>query len=107
MVAVIDEATDLVNANFDKVQGRCIPKYTPIKADQLELLAQPYLRGFKDLNDTDINSYQALVDVFIKEGVLAGPMNVRDKLLTKSDLGIERRIMARTCQEQRCADQAS
>ena len=41
----------------------------------------------KDLNDTDIKSYQALVDIFIKEGVMAGPLNVRDKLLTKVDLG--------------------
>jgi NitT/TauT family transport system substrate-binding protein len=86
VVAVIYEATDLVNADFGKYRS-VIPNYTPIKADQLELVAQPYLRGFKDLNDTDIKSYQALVDIFIKEGVLAGPLNVRDKLLTKVDLG--------------------
>ena len=86
IVAVIDEATDLVNADFDKYKS-AIPNFTPIKPDQLELLAQPYLRGFKDLNDTDIKSYQALIDVFIKEGVLAGPLNVRDKLLSKADLG--------------------
>ena len=86
VVAVIDEATSLVNANFAKYKV-AIPKYTAIKADQLELLAQPYLRGFKDLNDTDIKSYQALVDIFIKEGVMAGPLNVRDKLLTKAELG--------------------
>ncbi len=86
VVSVIDEATDLVNADFAKYKA-AIPKYTPIKPDQLELLAQPYLRGFKDLNDTDIKSYQALVDIFIKEGVLAGPLNVREMLLTKSELG--------------------
>jgi NitT/TauT family transport system substrate-binding protein len=86
VVAVIDEATDLVNADFAKYKA-VLPAYTPIKVDQLELVAQPYLRGFKDLNDTDIKSYQALVDIFIKEGVMAGPLNVRDKLLTKVDLG--------------------
>jgi NitT/TauT family transport system substrate-binding protein len=86
IVAVIDEATDLVNADFDKYKS-AIPNFTPIKPDQLGLVAQPYLRGFKDLNDTDIKSYQALIDVFIKEGVLAGPLNVRDKLLSKADLG--------------------
>jgi NitT/TauT family transport system substrate-binding protein len=86
VVAVIDEATDLVNADFDKYKS-AIPNFTPIKPDQLGLVAQPYLRGFKDLNDTDIKSYQALIDVFIKEGVLAGPLNVRDKLLSKADLG--------------------
>ena len=86
VVAVIDEATDFVNANFVKYRS-VIPNFTPIKPDQLELVAQPYLRGFKDLNDTDVKSYQALVDVFIKEGVLVGPLNVRDKLLSKADLG--------------------
>ncbi len=86
VVAVIDEATDLVNANFAKYKS-VLPNYTPIKSNQLALVAQPYLRGFKDINDTDIKSYQALVDVFIKEGVMAGPLNVRDKLLTTAELG--------------------
>jgi NitT/TauT family transport system substrate-binding protein len=86
VVAVIDEATDLVNGDFAKYKP-VISKYTPVKEDQLELLAQPYLRGFKDLNETDLKSYQALIDVFIKEGVLAGPLNVHDKLLAKSDIG--------------------
>jgi NitT/TauT family transport system substrate-binding protein len=86
VVAVIDQATDLVNADFEKYKA-VLPKYTPIKEDQLALVAQPYLRGFKDLNETDMKSYQALVDVFIKEGVMSGPMNVHDKILTKSDLG--------------------
>jgi len=85
VVEVIDRATDLVNADFEKYKT-AIPNYTPIKEDQLSFLAQPYLRGFKDLDDTDIKSYQALVDVFIKEGVLVGPLNVRDKLLTNAQI---------------------
>jgi NitT/TauT family transport system substrate-binding protein len=85
VVDVIDRATDLVNADFEKYKT-AIPNYTPIKEDQLSFLAQPYLRGYKDLNDTDIKSYQALVDVFIKEGALVGPLNVRDKLLTNAQL---------------------
>lgn len=85
VVEVIDQATDLVNANFEKYKA-VIPNYTPIKTDQLALLAQPYLRGYKDLSEADIKSYQALVDVFIKEGVLVGPLNVRDKLLTNAQL---------------------
>jgi NitT/TauT family transport system substrate-binding protein len=86
VVEVIDQATDMVNADFAKYKP-VLPKYTPIKDDQLQFLAQPYLRGFKDLNETDMKSYQALVDVFIKEGVMSGPMNVHDKILAKSDLG--------------------
>jgi NitT/TauT family transport system substrate-binding protein len=86
VVEVIDRATDLVNADFEKYKA-VIPNYTPIKEEQLAFLAQPYLRGYKDLNETDIKSYQALVDVFIKEGVLVGPLNVRDNLLKNAELG--------------------
>jgi len=86
VVDIIDQATDMVNSDFAKYKP-VLAKYTPIKSDQLEFLAQPYLRGFKDLNETDLKSYQALVDVFIKEGVVPGPIDVREKLLTKADLG--------------------
>jgi NitT/TauT family transport system substrate-binding protein len=86
VVAVIDEATDLVNADFEKYKP-IVTKYTPARPDQLELIAQPYLRGFKDMNETDLKSYQALVDVFVKDGVIGAPINVRDKVLSRSDIG--------------------
>jgi NitT/TauT family transport system substrate-binding protein len=86
VVEVIDEATKLANADFDKYK-RIIPKYTPIRADQLDLLAKPYLRGFAELNDTDLSSYQALVDVFQKEGVLQTKIDVREKILKTADFG--------------------
>jgi NitT/TauT family transport system substrate-binding protein len=85
VVEIIDEATALVNADFAKYKP-VLPKYTPIKQDQLEFLAQPYLRGFNELNEADLKSYQALVDIFIKEGVIAQPINVREKILAKTDL---------------------
>lgn len=84
VVQVIDEATDMVNANFDKYKS-IIPKYTPIKPEQLGLLAKPYLRPFHDLNEVDMNSYQAFVDVFAKEGVLKTPIKVREKILKLAD----------------------
>lgn len=84
IVEIIDEATRLANADFEKYKA-IIPKYTPIRAEQLELLAQPYLRGFSDLNETDLNSYQALVDVFTSEGALKERMDVRTKILSMSD----------------------
>lgn len=85
VIDVIDQATDLVNADFAKYRA-VLPKYTAIREDQLLSVAQPYLRGFKDINDTDIASYQALVDVFTKEGVLSGTVDVRSKMLTPADL---------------------
>lgn len=84
IVEVIDKATDTVNADFDKYKS-IIPKYTPIRPDQLTLLAKPYLRPFHDLNEVDMNSYQAFVDVFAKEGVLTAPINVREKILKLTD----------------------
>lgn len=86
IVQVIDEATGLVMANFEKYKV-IIPKYTAIQESQLELLAKPYLRPFNGLNETDLNSYQAFVDVFVKEGVLKEPMDVREKILKLSDFG--------------------
>jgi NitT/TauT family transport system substrate-binding protein len=84
VVEVIDQATDMVNANFDNYKT-IIPQYTPIKPEQLGLLAKPYLRPFHDLNEVDMNSYQAFVNVFAKEGVLQSPINVREKILKLTD----------------------
>ena len=84
IVEIIDEATALAMADFDKYRS-IIPKYTAIRDSQLELLAKPYLRSFSDLNETDLNSYQAFVDVFVSEGVLTEPMDVRTKMLKLSD----------------------
>jgi NitT/TauT family transport system substrate-binding protein len=84
IVEALDEATRLANADFDKYK-KIIPKYTPIRGDQLDVLAKPYLRAFAELNDTDLNSYQALVDVFEKEGVLQSKIDVREKILKKND----------------------
>lgn len=84
VVEVIDKATRMVNADFDKYK-KVIPKYTAIKAEQLDLLAKPYLRPFDELNETDFDSYQAFVDVFYKEGVLKEPIDIRTKILTWDD----------------------
>lgn len=84
VVEVLDEATRMANENFDKYRA-VLPKYTAIKADQVQIIEKPYLRAFKDLNETDMNSYQAFVDVFYKEGVLKEKMDVRTKILKWSD----------------------
>jgi len=85
IVEIIDKATDLVNADFDKYKA-IIPKYTAIQSGQLDLLAKPYLRPFYDLNETDLNSYQAFVDIFHEFGVMKEKMNVREKILKKEDI---------------------
>lgn len=86
VVEVIDEATRLVNADFDRYKS-VIPKYTAIAQAQLGLLAQPYLRGFDDLSEEDRKSYQSFVDVFLAEGVLEKRIDVGTKLLKMSDFG--------------------
>jgi NitT/TauT family transport system substrate-binding protein len=84
IVEIIDEATSLAMADFDKYKA-IIPKYTAIRKEQLDLLAKPYLRSFSDLNETDLNSYQAFVDVFYSEGAMKNKMDVREKILKMSD----------------------
>jgi NitT/TauT family transport system substrate-binding protein len=84
VVEVLDEATRLVNEDFDKYR-HILPKYTALQAEHVELVAKPYLRGWTELNETDLNSYQAFVDVFHKEGVLSERIDVRTKILTAAD----------------------
>lgn len=85
VVEVLDQATDLAMKDFDKYRP-IISKYTAIKPDQVKLVAQPYLRSHKDLNDTDIKSYQALVDVFHKEGVLKERFDVKNVVLKSGEI---------------------
>ena len=85
LVNALDEATRAANSEFERVRPY-FSKYTAIKGDQVRILAQPYLRAWRDLNDTDIRSYQALVDVFFKEGVLKQNIDVRTLILKPSDL---------------------
>lgn len=84
VVEVLDQATKMANENFDKYRP-IIAKYTAITPDQVGLVAQPYLRANSDLNATDIKSYQALVNVFEKEGVLKEHVDVQKLMLKPSD----------------------
>lgn len=84
VVEALDEATVLAMKDFDKYR-KILPKHTPIKPDHVAIVAKPYLRAWKELNETDLSSYQALVDVFHKEGVLKEKINVREKILKASD----------------------
>jgi NitT/TauT family transport system substrate-binding protein len=84
---VLDAATKLANADFEKYRPT-IAKYTPIPADQVHLVAQPYLRAWNELDATDLASYQALIDVFFKDGALKQEMKVKDIILGKSDIGM-------------------
>lgn len=85
LVQALDQATRAANTEFDRVRPY-FAKYTAIKGDHVRVVAQPYLRAWTELNDTDVRSYQALVDVFHKEGVLKERMDVRSVLLKPSDL---------------------
>ncbi|MBI1692226.1 ABC transporter substrate-binding protein, partial [Methylorubrum sp. DB1722] len=87
IVMVLDEATRLAESDFARFR-RVLPKYTAIKAGQVDVVAQPYLRSFADLGDTDLASYQALVDVFAAEGVLKNPIKVSDVILRKGEIGL-------------------
>ncbi|MBC7611188.1 MAG: ABC transporter substrate-binding protein [Polaromonas sp.] len=84
LVQVLDQATRIANIEFDRVRPY-FAKYTAIKGDNVRVVAQPYLRGWNELSDVDIKSYQSLVDVFHTEGVMKERMDVRKVLLKTSD----------------------
>lgn len=85
VVEVLDEATRLAETQYDRLRA-ILPRWTAVTAAQVPVVAQPYLRAWRDLNETDLNSYQALVDVFASEGVLRAPMRVREIILRSGDL---------------------
>lgn len=86
MVKALDEATAMINKDFE-AHKNVLAKYAAIKPDQLAVVAQPRLRGFADINERDLQSYQALVDVFYAEKVLKKHIDVREHILTPADLG--------------------
>jgi NitT/TauT family transport system substrate-binding protein len=87
IVAVLDDATRIANSDFNRVRPY-FAKYTAIRGDRVDIIAQPYLRGWKDINETDVKSYQALVDIFQKENVLKEKFDVRKILLMPSDFAV-------------------
>lgn len=84
VVEVLDEATALCEKDYAKYRA-ILPRYTAVKPEQTEIVAQPYLRAWRDLNATDLSSYQALVDIFVAEGAIKTPMKVADLILKPSD----------------------
>ena len=86
IVQVIDEATKIANSDFDKVRPY-ISQYTALEPDQASYVAQPRLRGFDDLDDIDLDSYQKFIDVFYEEEVLEQAMAVKALMLDKAELG--------------------
>lgn len=87
VVEVIDEATRRVNADFDTYRP-VLAEYTALEEEQASYVAQPRLRSFADLDETDLDSYQKFVDVFFKEGVLQEQRNVEEILLNGSTIGL-------------------
>jgi len=78
--------TRLANADSISISGsfRSTRRSAPIN---LSFWPSLTCAAFDELNDTDLNSYQALVDVFQKEGVLQSGINVREKILKTTDFG--------------------
>ena len=84
-VDALDKATALAEANYGKYRD-VLPKYTAVKQEQVEIVAQPYLRPWNELNDTDLSSYQALVDVFRSDGVIKQDFDIRPFMLKPGDI---------------------
>lgn len=85
VIQVIDEATRMANADFDKYRP-IISEYTALESEQAEYVAQPRLRGFEDLDAEDIESYQKFIDVFYTEGVLDREMSAAQMVLDQTEI---------------------
>ncbi|MEM9007222.1 MAG: ABC transporter substrate-binding protein [Cyanobacteria bacterium P01_F01_bin.86] len=87
VVEVIDEATRLANEDFDTYRP-VLAKYTALEEEQASYVAQPRLRGFRELDDRDLDSYQKFVNVFSSEGVLKAERDINEILLDGSTIGL-------------------
>lgn len=85
LVRVLDQATRIANTDFNRVRPY-LGKYTGMRPEDSRVVAQPYLRGWEELGTGDIASYQALVNVFHQEGVLANAPDVKAVMLQRADL---------------------
>lgn len=86
IVGVFDEATQACNQRFDRYR-EALPRYLPITAQQIGLVEQPYLRGWRDFGPADAKSFQAFVDMLASEGAIRSAQRVRDIFLKESDFG--------------------
>jgi ABC-type nitrate/sulfonate/bicarbonate transport system substrate-binding protein len=86
-VEPLDEATQRAEQDYTRLRT-ILPRWTAVQPAQLELVDKLYLRAWRDVNETELNSYQALVDIFSSEGVLRQPMAVRDLILKLQDLAV-------------------
>jgi len=84
LVQALDEATRTANGSFDRIRPY-FQKYTGMRPEDARVVAQPYLRAWDEIDATDIASWQSLVDVFQKEGVLKERIDVHGVLLRKGD----------------------
>ena len=84
-VEAVDEGTALAEGNYTKYR-EILPKYTAVKPEQVGIVAQPYLRAWKDLDETDLASYQAFVNVFRSDGVLKQDFDIKPFILKEQDL---------------------
>lgn len=84
-VEALDQGTALAEQQYAKYR-EILPKYTAVRPDQVAIVAQPYLRAWKDLNETDLASYQAFVNVFRADGVLKQDFDIKPFILKPTDL---------------------
>ncbi len=83
-VQAVDEGTALAEGNYGKYR-EVLPKHTAVKPEQVAIVAQPYLRAWKDLGEVDLASYQAFVNVFRADGVLKQDFDIKPFILKEQD----------------------
>ncbi|MBN8939458.1 MAG: ABC transporter substrate-binding protein [Rhizobiales bacterium] len=84
VVDVLDEATRLVETDFDKYRP-LLASCTAVTANQAGLVPQPYLKGWRDLGEADHKSYQAFVETLVTERAVRSSARTSGIILKASD----------------------
>jgi len=85
VMIVLREATDKIQANFDKYRP-LLAKYVGVPEASLPVVKKLVFRNERDVDDKDLKSEQNVLDMLYNEKVIPAAMNIKDKFIRLGDL---------------------
>lgn len=85
LIEATDRAVALVEEDFDRYRHLLIEN-TAVTEATVDKVSPLYYRSSRDLNETDIQAYQAFADIFYDDGVMSEPLDVNSLILRAADL---------------------
>jgi NitT/TauT family transport system substrate-binding protein len=85
VMMVLREATDKINANFDKYRP-LLAKYVGVPEALLPVVRKLVFVNERDVTESDLKSEQNVLDMLYKEKVIPVALNINDKFVRMEDI---------------------